>query len=163
MPSSVRVKVVEARDLPEMDRNYVKGELYTDAYVDIKFRHYENRTQIRRKTLNPVWDEEFRFDVADDSMLQNEPIEFKVMDKDVYTADDAIGKVYISLGPLLMRAADATEKSDLAIQGWFPLYDTLRGVRGELYLVIKLKFIGDQNPFRLVIVLELQVSSDHCE
>jgi hypothetical protein len=70
------------------------------------------------------------------------------MDKDVYTADDAIGKVYVSLGPLLMRAADATERGDLAIAGWFPLYDTLRGVRGELYLVIKVKFIGDQNPFR---------------
>ena len=70
------------------------------------------------------------------------------MDKDVYTSDDAIGKVYINLGPLLMRAADATEKSDLGVQGWFPLYDTLRGVRGELYLTIKVKFIGDQNPFR---------------
>lgn len=40
MPSSVRVKVVEARDLPEMDRT-VRGEFCTDAYVDIKFRNYE--------------------------------------------------------------------------------------------------------------------------
>jgi C2 domain len=46
MPSRLRVKVVEGRDLPEMDRNYVKGELYTDAYVDIKFRHFEYRTQV---------------------------------------------------------------------------------------------------------------------
>lgn len=141
------MRVVGGRDLPEMDRN-VRGEFYTDAYVDIKFRHFEYRTQIRRKTLNPVWDEEFRFDVADDSELQNEPIEFKVMDKDVYTADDAIGKVYMDLGPLLMRAADEEEQGDLCIKGWFPLYDTLRGVRGELYLVAKLRFIGDKNPFR---------------
>lgn len=40
MPSSVRVRVVEARDLPEMDRT-VRGESCTDAYVDIKFRNYE--------------------------------------------------------------------------------------------------------------------------
>ena len=40
MPSSVRVRVVEARDLPEMDRT-VRGEFSTDAYVDIKFRNYE--------------------------------------------------------------------------------------------------------------------------
>lgn len=40
MPSSVRVRVVEARDLPEMDRT-VRGEFCTDAYVDIKFRNYE--------------------------------------------------------------------------------------------------------------------------
>jgi C2 domain len=109
MPSSVRVRVVEARDLPEMDHNYVRSESYTDAYVDVRFRHHENRTQvranlypvlvvlapcncllthcmhlsifalqIRRKTLNPVWDETFTFDVADDSVLQNEPMEFKV-------------------------------------------------------------------------------------
>lgn len=31
-----------------------------------------------RKTVAPHWDEEFRFEVADDSELQNEPIEFKV-------------------------------------------------------------------------------------
>ena len=43
MPSSVRVRVAEARDLPEMDRNIVRGELYTDAYVDVKFRHNEYR------------------------------------------------------------------------------------------------------------------------
>lgn len=40
MPSSVRVRVVEARDLPEMDRT-VRGESCTDAYVDIKFHNYE--------------------------------------------------------------------------------------------------------------------------
>lgn len=36
------------------------------------------RTKLCKKTLNPVWDEEFKFEVADDSVLQNEPIEFKV-------------------------------------------------------------------------------------
>lgn len=36
------------------------------------------RTTICRKTVAPHWDEEFRFEVADDSELQNEPIEFKV-------------------------------------------------------------------------------------
>ena len=34
------------------------------------------------------------------------------------------------------------------IDGWFPLYDTLGGVRGELGLSVKLNFIGDVNPFR---------------
>ena len=36
MPSTVKVRVIEARDLPVMDRN-IQGEYYTDAYVDIKF------------------------------------------------------------------------------------------------------------------------------
>ena len=34
------------------------------------------------------------------------------------------------------------------IDGWFPLYDTLGGVRGELGISVKLTFIGDTNPFR---------------
>jgi len=38
--------------------------------------------------------------------------------------------------------------SHRSIDGWFPLYDTLGGVRGELGLSIKVQFIGDVNPFR---------------
>lgn len=31
---------------------------------------------------------------------------------------------------------------------WFPLYDTLRGIRGEVNVQIKLQFFGDVNPFK---------------
>lgn len=34
------------------------------------------------------------------------------------------------------------------IQGWYPIYDTLEGVRGKLYIVIKVQFFGDENPFK---------------
>lgn len=61
------------------------------------------------------------------------------MDHDVYTSNDSIGLVYVDLSPLLMRTAEQEQDSgrDLVVQGWFPLYDTLRGVRGALCLVIK--------------------------
>lgn len=51
MPSSVRVRVVEARDLPEMDRT-VRGEFCTDAYVDIKFRNYEQVGVLSREDIS---------------------------------------------------------------------------------------------------------------
>lgn len=38
----------------------------------------KQKTSVCKKTLNPVWEEEFKFEVADDSVLQNEPIEFRV-------------------------------------------------------------------------------------
>eukprot|EP00966_Prymnesium_polylepis_P006653 153095-Prymnesium_polylepis.1 len=34
------------------------------------------------------------------------------------------------------------------LAGWFPLYDTLRGVQGALSVVVKMDFIGDVNPFK---------------
>lgn len=66
----------------------------------------------------------------------------QVMDHDVYSSNDAIGLVYVDLSPLLMRTADGDgESRDLVVQGWFPLYDTLRGVRGALCLVIKVHVV----------------------
>lgn len=56
----------------------LQGEAFTDSYVDIRLRQQQQRTQTIKKTLNPVWDEEFRFEVVDDSFLQNTPVEFKV-------------------------------------------------------------------------------------
>lgn len=41
------------------------------------------------KTLAPTWHELFRFEV-NDAMLQSEPLEFRVMDHDVYSSDDPV-------------------------------------------------------------------------
>lgn len=59
----------------------------------------QQRTKLCKKTLNPVWEEEFKFEVADDSVLQNEPIEFKVCINDT----DWVGleHAFTSVLPLL--------------------------------------------------------------
>ena len=89
----------------------------TDAYVEVKFADFEVlRTQICRKTLDPIWNEDFRFEVSEDSDLQNEPLELKVMDYDQITYNDAIGIVFIDINPLL------TWDSSSQITGWFPMY-----------------------------------------
>ena len=234
-----------------------------------KRKCYSARTRpCRPRSHNPTYDEEFRFEVADDTLLQDEPLIFKVTDRDVEgigigrvgvgaagskggagsaAGDGSIGLVYVDLNPLLTSTATEmeTEDNDSAnadegdnggtggaegdldtsggksstsrsnskrrsasfdlnqyvtstlspvaekaasaaaavvspatllpsvsrdsstggattggggatggglssgtIDGWFPLYDTLGGVRGELGLSIKLTFIGDENPFR---------------
>lgn len=229
-----------------------------------KRKCYSARTRpCRPRSHNPAYDEEFRFEVADDTLLQDEPLIFKVTDRDVEgigvgrvgtagsgggkgarasASDGSIGLVYVDLNPLLASTATemepeggddadngdydgsgsgkddeldeagsyegdadegksgrkrrstsfdltplasslspAAEKAANAaaavassntllpaaphdsgsrpttgggglssgtIGGWFPLYDTLGGVRGELGLSIKLTFIGDENPFR---------------
>lgn len=51
----------------------------TDAFVEIRFADLDpHRTAVSRRTLNPVWNEDFRFEIANDSDLQNEPLEIKV-------------------------------------------------------------------------------------
>ncbi|KAF9436765.1 hypothetical protein BGZ76_003038 [Entomortierella beljakovae] len=139
MPCILKIRVIGARDLPVMD----KASDLTDAYVEVRFADFEaQRTAVCRKTLNPVWNEDFRFEVTDDADLQNEPLELKVLDYDAITANDSVGSVFIDLNPLL------PVNSPWQIAGWFPIYDTIRGVRGEVNVQVKLQFFGDVNPFK---------------
>lgn len=41
----------------------------------------------------------------DDLELQDEPLQIRLMDYDTYSANDAIGKVYLDLNPLLINSA----------------------------------------------------------
>ncbi|KAF9413900.1 hypothetical protein BGZ94_000579 [Podila epigama] len=135
MPCILKIKVIGARDLPVMD----KASDLTDAYVEVRFADFEaQRTTVCRKTLNP----DFRFEVTDDADLQNEPLELKVLDYDAITANDSVGSVFIDLNPLL------PVNSPWQIAGWFPIYDTIRGIRGEVNVQVKLQFFGDVNPFK---------------
>ncbi|KAJ1510770.1 hypothetical protein HMI56_006183 [Coelomomyces lativittatus] len=139
MPSILKIRINCARDLPVMDRS---SEL-ADAYAELRFGDLDpQRTEIAKKTLNPVWNQEFRFEISDDSMLQNEPLEIQILDYDAITANDAVGSVLIDLDPLLQMDRIGQ------ISGWFPLYDTLRGIRGEVHVQVKLQFFGDFNPFK---------------
>lgn len=100
----------------------------TDAFVEVKFASYEAyRTGIARRTLNPIWNEDFRcnfcinaVEVSNDSDLQNEPLEIKVMDYDTITYNDAIGSVFIDLNSLL------SWESQSQISGYFPIFDTCK-------------------------------------
>ncbi|PVV04651.1 hypothetical protein BB560_000837 [Smittium megazygosporum] len=194
----------------------------TDAYVEIRFAEAEAlRTNICKKSLNPVWNEDFRLEVGDDISLQDEPLELRVVDYDSITYDDLIGSVFFDLNSLLMtvyepnltiehpfnaysKSSRKAEKKDskskhariaganidiesnssgyasenssdtsnhnhrlnlktsIAIKqpdiienkggrtmsGWFPIFDTQNGIRGELQCQIKLEFFGDVNPLR---------------
>lgn len=48
----------------------------------------------------------FNHHQVDESELQDEPLQLRLMDHDTYSANDAIGKVVISLAPLLAREAN---------------------------------------------------------
>ncbi|KAK7500427.1 hypothetical protein BaRGS_00008334 [Batillaria attramentaria] len=138
MPGRLKVRLLAARDLPVMDR----ASDLTDAFVEVRFAGEMFKTEVCKKSLNPQWNSEwFKFEV-DDEVLQDEPLDIRVLDYDTYSAHDAIGKVYIDLNPLLTR--------DLpyVISGWFPIYDTMHGIRGELNVQVKVELFSDFNKFR---------------
>lgn len=150
MPGKVKVKVLAGRNLPVMDR----GSDTTDAFVEIKLGTITHKTDVCRKSLNPVWNSDwYRFEV-DDSDLQDEPLQIRLMDYDTYSANDAIGKVYINLSPLLHSVAvdKPTQTSNVGkgsvMSGWIPVYDTMNGVRGEVNLIVKVDLFIDFNKFR---------------
>jgi hypothetical protein len=185
-----------------IDNTNESGTNNTNANTPRTSRCYSARTRTIRRSANPIYNQEFRFEVADDTLLQDEPLLFHVWDCGSGSSGNSkqngsIGLVYLDLNPLLMRTAidddgddgddnkgsgggsedrksrersstlesnksnggggtvtggggetSATDRTPGVIDGWFPLYDTLGGVRGELGLSIKLNFIGDVNPFR---------------
>ncbi|XP_060632546.2 C2 domain-containing protein 5 isoform X23 [Anolis sagrei] len=138
MPGKLKVKIVAGRNLPVMDR----ASDLTDAFVEVKFGNTTFKTDVYHKSLNPQWNSEwFKFEV-DDEDLQDEPLQITVLDHDTYSANDAIGKVYIDIDPLLYSEAATV------ISGWFPIYDTIHGIRGEINVVVKVDLFNDLNRFR---------------
>ncbi|XP_041113385.1 C2 domain-containing protein 5 isoform X14 [Polyodon spathula] len=138
MPGKLKVRIVAGRHLPVMDR----ASDLTDAFVEVKFGNTTFKTDVFPKSLNPQWNSEwFKFEV-DDEDLQDEPLQITVLDHDTYSANDAIGKVYIDIDPLLSSEAATV------ISGWFPIYDTIHGIRGEINVIVKVDLFNDLNRFR---------------
>ncbi|KAL9853680.1 C2 domain-containing protein 5 isoform 2-T2 [Geothlypis trichas] len=119
----------------------VKHEEFSTGH-EVKFGNTTFKTDVYPKSLNPQWNSEwFKFEV-DDEELQDEPLQITVLDHDTYSANDAIGKVYIDIDPLLCSEAATV------ISGWFPIYDTIHGIRGEINVVVKVDLFNDLNRFR---------------
>ncbi|CAG0885037.1 unnamed protein product [Darwinula stevensoni] len=154
MPGRVKVRILAGRNLPVMDR----ANETTDAYVEVKLASTIHKTDVCRRTLSPQWNSEwFKFEV-DDSDLQDEPLQIRLMDHDTYSANDAIGKVYIDLNPLLlpsisqdsflMRDHVGLSSGGLKMAGWIPVYDTMHGIRGEVNIIVKVDLFSDFNKYR---------------
>ncbi|XP_060650494.1 C2 domain-containing protein 5 isoform X2 [Drosophila nasuta] len=145
MPGKVGVKIKAARNLPVMD----KSSETTDAFVEIKLANKEHKTEVFKKSLNPTWNTDwFRFEV-DDAELQDEPLQIRLMDYDTYSANDAIGKVNISLNPLCLESSSqAAHGKGTVLSGWIPVFDTMHGIRGEINVIVKVDLFSDVNKFR---------------
>ncbi|KAF8700807.1 hypothetical protein HU200_034167 [Digitaria exilis] len=118
------VRVVKARDLPNMD---LTGSL--DPYVEVHLGNYKMKTKYFEKNQRPEWDEVFAFPRE---VMQSTMLEVVVKDKDVIR-DDYVGRVSLDLNEVPVRVPP---DSPLAPE-WYRLVgkDGMRD-RGELMLAV---------------------------
>lgn len=65
-----------------------KSNLTTDAFVEVKLGNITYKTDVKRKSLNPVFNSQwFRFEI-DDQEIQDELLNIRVMDYDTYRLID---------------------------------------------------------------------------
>ncbi|SOV20342.1 conserved Plasmodium protein, unknown function [Plasmodium sp. gorilla clade G2] len=120
-------KYIEEKQSKE--QNLVSTQIIINLYICICGPHYINRST---NDLNLS----FRLEIADDSELQTNPLKI--------TIDDAenINNGYIQIDLSFFYFHD-----NLKLEGWFPLYDSLAGLKGELYCIIKWEFFEEKNPY----------------
>ena len=141
---------------------FLPFELYF-LFFQVHFsKRYIGKTHVVNRTLNPKWNETFTLEFTDDTKLEDSPLEFKyvsftctfriiyvisflicilrVWDKDFVASDNIIGSVVIEPQTLLSISQTQT------FAGWFPIYDSVKGPRGNLGITIRITSIRDINP-----------------
>ncbi|KAL8598478.1 hypothetical protein ACOMHN_032755 [Nucella lapillus] len=91
------VVVLKARSLPKMD---ISG--LSDPYVKIYLlyngqRIAKKKTHVKKRTLNPVFNESFLFDVPYNEGLHNISLEFLVLDWDRMTKNEVVGRLEVGV------------------------------------------------------------------
>jgi len=125
---SVQINIIEAKDLVPKDPNGL-----SDPYCKISVTNLSKKykTHKIKKTLNPVWNESFQFDVKG---LNDHDIHFRVMDWDKIGKDDPEGDVILSLSSLDFIGKE--EATDM----WLNLQNTESGSIHFTILVIEKSF-----------------------
>ncbi|CRL07990.1 CLUMA_CG020863, isoform A [Clunio marinus] len=89
------LKVIQGKELPAKD---LSGT--SDPYVRVTLlpdKKHRLETKIKRRTLNPRWNETFYFEGFPVQKLQSRILHLHVFDYDRFSRDDSIGEVFLPL------------------------------------------------------------------
>jgi Ca2+-dependent lipid-binding protein/Ran GTPase-activating protein (RanGAP) involved in mRNA processing and transport len=133
------VTVVQARNLPVMDKNLFSAGGSSDPYITLTVADGGDRakTTVKKRNLNPVYKETFKLACPQDL---DASVEVLVQDYDVAGADDFMGKVNI---PLASMAAGNAHRA------WYTFGDEKTGrpdgvsMRGQVEIVLRWKHNPD--------------------
>ncbi|MBN3309933.1 SYT1 protein, partial [Amia calva] len=124
--SKLTVVILEAKNLKKMDTGgfsdpFVKVQLILD-----KKKWKKKKTSVKKKTLNPYFNESFTFDVSFDQ-IQKVQVVISVWDHDKISKNDAIGKIYLgcdATGNQLRHWADMLSNPRRPVAQWHSLLST---------------------------------------
>jgi synaptotagmin-4 len=93
------VVVLKARNLPKMDVTGLAGDPYVKIYLLFNGQRVaKKKTHVKKRTLNPVYNESFAFEVPGHEDLRNLSVEFQLLDWDRVTKNEMIGRLELGLG-----------------------------------------------------------------
>ncbi|KAH0789406.1 C2 domain containing protein [Histomonas meleagridis] len=135
MPKHILViNVIEARSLSPSDLNG-----WSDPFCRVYLGKKKiGQTKYISRTLNPRWNETFRFKYDDTKRAFDELLRFEIYDHDAIGPHDILGQYQVDLSTLL---------NGKWIEGWFKLKDEeyKNNVRG--YVRLKLQFVDEGQDF----------------
>ncbi|KAI4840453.1 hypothetical protein MKS88_001178 [Plasmodium brasilianum] len=132
MPCIVKVRISGIRDF----NTFEKCEIDSFKYIEVTLGETKQRKKFHINRNRNDLNLSFRLEIADDSELQTCPLKITIDDV------ENIISGYIQIDFSFFYFHD-----NLKLEGWFPLYDSLAGLRGELYCSIKWEFFEEKNPY----------------
>ncbi|KAG6517897.1 GTPase activating protein 1-like [Zingiber officinale] len=87
----LRIRVIRGVNLAYRD---TRG---SDPYVVIRMGTQKVKTGVKRRNVNPEWNEELSLSIMDPT----QPLKLEVYDKDRFTRDDQMGNAEFDIRPLL--------------------------------------------------------------
>mmetsp|Transcript_17478 Transcript_17478/g.28709 ORF Transcript_17478/g.28709 Transcript_17478/m.28709 type:complete len:431 (-) Transcript_17478:284-1576(-) len=120
------LKVVEAKSIAARDRN---GS--SDPYCEIRYGSMKTKTKTLKKTVNPIWNAEF-ICKWDEEPERPDVLNVVLYDKDMFTSDDYLGEVVITLSDLTL--------TDGLSDAWYNLISTKAGFIASGVLNLQIQF-----------------------
>ncbi|XP_055355998.1 synaptotagmin-7-like isoform X2 [Paramacrobiotus metropolitanus] len=143
------VRVIEAKRLPAKD---FSG--FSDPYCVVSLLpkdKYKLQTKIKKRTLNPRWNESFLFEDFPIEKLKTRTLHLHVFDYDRFSRDDPIGELFIPLQDL-----DFTQNYDV----WKPLLppkSETKNKYGEILLSLKYNVTAGELGVNVIKCKELRI------
>jgi hypothetical protein len=98
-PARLRVTVLRAKNLIAADAGGT-SDPYVRLHIGCK-PSFGQTTVVKKKTLNPIWNQTFEFEIGE--YERREVLTIECFDKDVIGNDDSLGKIFIELETLPLQ------------------------------------------------------------